>query len=66
MNQEKEELLKFIDDKINLYSEFRKILYDLIDDVHYSPQNIEIFKLLPEIFVRHDELYQLKQRLTGK
>ena len=63
IEEQKEEILKFIDSKIELYTQFRTILYTQIDTVHYSPQNTEIFKLISEITIRMDELYQLNMRL---
>jgi len=60
----KEEIIKFIDGKIELYLKFRSIIHTLIDITHYSPQNLEVFKLVSDISIRIDELYKLKMELS--
>jgi hypothetical protein len=63
--ESRNEIIKYLESKIGLYLELRKILYSTIDTVHYSPSNLEVFRYISDISVRMDELYQLKMTLLG-
>jgi hypothetical protein len=62
--ESRNDIIQYLDTKLGLYLEFRKILYSVIDTVHYSPSNLETFKVISEVSIRMDELHQLKMRLT--
>lgn len=61
-----EEILKYIDERIEFISKHRNTLYDAVDVKHYSNSNLYIFQIIQEFTIRIDELYELKSNLTTK
>lgn len=60
-----EEYLNILKEKIKQYERYRNTLYSMIDLVHNSPNNIQTFKELEEIYIRLDELYQIVYNKSG-
>lgn len=60
----KEQIIKYINDKIKKYDQFKKIMYDVIDQTHYPTSNIEVFKIISDLTIRQTELYDLVNGLT--
>lgn len=58
-----QEIIDYLKNRIEQLLKLRKILYDMIDTTHYSPNNIVFFNQINELTIRIDEIHHLVSTL---